>query len=248
MWFDTQDLGNLTYNPSTPILRLENKAGAGYANGIDPTTGNPPALIGVSPLNNKRTVFFNNPTASGREGQLQIFDTPALRPGGGEFTVFFVGMCLDDTVDYIAGLVGFRGQNDLGTVEEANWLTKEEENAGSFLPEYRAYSKTASVASAVSYGILASGSEFDPFYTTAIFRTGASTSFYENGTSVAGSATITTRYLDGDGFIGAGLSSDCATPTDFMYGYFGELIVYNRELTSDEIDSVNAWLAEKWGF
>ncbi|NIR27713.1 MAG: hypothetical protein GWN77_12305, partial [Gammaproteobacteria bacterium] len=41
VWFDAQDLANLTNDPTVPSLRLENKAGAGYAVGV----GNGPELL-----------------------------------------------------------------------------------------------------------------------------------------------------------------------------------------------------------
>jgi hypothetical protein len=41
VWFDAQDLANMTNDPTVPSLRLENKAGAGYALGV----GNGPELL-----------------------------------------------------------------------------------------------------------------------------------------------------------------------------------------------------------
>ena len=251
MWFDAQDLSNIINVPSTNTLRLENKAGTGYALGASGGGGTYPTLVGVTPLNNKRAIYFNNTVANANEQHLHFVDTKAMRTGGAGFTVFFVGRILDDDasgVNYDYGLMSLKGQNNLGTVEECNWLSALE--AGPITgvaPEYEAYSKT-DIAASASSGAITTGAAFDPFYMAARYATGANTDFYYNGVLQAGNAIIVPRSLDGDGFVGAALSADCVTPTDFGYMYFGELLVYDSELTADQITSVNSWLASKWGF
>ena len=229
------------------MLRLENKGGPGYALGEGSGGGDYPTLVGVSPINNKRAIRFNNAVGSGDEERLHFVDTKALRPGGNDITTFFVGLAEDDTGTYVAGLYGLKGQNDLGTIETSNWLVKDELDGVSGTPAYRAYSKTDLGASADSQGNLTAGSEFDPFYTVTIWR-GGFTNFYENGVAKPGDAAIVTRNLDGDGYIGASLAADCATPNNFSKMYFGEFLVYDSELTAAQITSINEWLADKWGF
>jgi hypothetical protein len=243
IWFDAQDLSNITNVPTTPLLRLENKAGPGYAQGSIGAGSVYPTLVGVTNINNKRAVYFNN--SGGEEAHLQFFDTRALRPGGGNFTVFYVGQTKASAE---VGLIGFKGQNDLGTIEEANWLIRRESADIATKPALRGYSKTAAVAEASSRAPDNASTLSDPFYVTAIFKNGANTEFYYNGTSIGGSATIATRYLDGDGFIGAGLASNCVTPDDFGTAYFGEVLVYDGVIVASDIELVNAWLANKWGF
>lgn len=221
------DFDDMTLTATTP-------GGTGY-----------PVLVGVSPLNNKRSIYLGNTVASGDTAYLEFYDTKALRPSKA-FTVFYVGMILDDTGTYDYGLVAFRGQNDAGTEEESNWLTKVE--ASPTNPALRFYSKTAAGLAKDSEAALAAGQAFVPFYSAASVKQTGFTDFWHNGVKATGDASVLARYLDGDGFIGAGMNADCETPANIMYGYFGEMLVYERELTDSEIEQMGNWLAAKWGF
>jgi hypothetical protein len=76
VWFDAQDLANLTYSSS---LTLTNKAATGQAQGT--TT-----LQGVSALGNKRAILLD----STADENLAVTDTPAIRHGTGDMTVIAV--------------------------------------------------------------------------------------------------------------------------------------------------------------
>lgn len=206
-----------------------------------------PMLNGVSGINNKRAVYFNNTSTNGNAQHLAFYDTPAIRGGDNELTAFFVGRSIDTGYGGHKALIALRGQNDAGNSEECiYWLRGDQEVDPE--PQAKLYSDTDLVTYNYSRGTSGVSGLYNPFYDVAILKNGSTSDFYFNGVSATGNTTISTRKLDGDGYIGASIGSDCATTNYYSYLYFGEVLVYSRVLTSSEIDLVNAWLAAKWGF
>lgn len=209
-----------------------------------------PVLSGVSELNQRRAVYLNNTVANGNRCHLAFFDTKAIRGAVTDFTIFVVFKMSDDTgvANFDYGVVSFKGQNDAGTSEECKYLSLIEDGSVPGDPDIIAYQRDASTFTN-SKASLTAADPFDPFYAMAEFLSGLKkTNFYYNGVSETGDTILAIRKLDGDGFLGAALGSDRETPEKFAYGYFGELLVYEGELTTEQIATINAYLASKWGF
>lgn len=238
-------------------IRLVMVSSAGYVEFDDVSVteggGGFPELTGVSPLNQRRAVYFNNTIANFNRSHLAFFDTKAIRGAVTEFTVFIVFKMSDDSgvANFDYGVVSFRGQNDTGTSEECKYISLIEDGSVPGDPDIIAYQRDASTFTN-SKASLTAADPFDPFYAACEFLQSVSppqnTDFYYNGVAEPGDAVLANRKLDGDGFIGAALGSDRETPEKFAYGYFGELLVYEGELTTEQIATINAYLASKWGF
>lgn len=69
--------------------------------------------------------------------------------------------------------------------------------------------------------------------------TGLGSEGQENSSTGCTSAALATTYL----WIGA----DGITPEDFLQGWVGEVVVFNRELAPAEISEMDGYLACKWG-
>jgi hypothetical protein len=200
VWFDALDLGNMTYDPSNDVLELQNKAGSGRATGdgfLDI-----PKLVGVSPLNNKRAILFDNPLNDGDKQMLQVVDTPAIR--GDEFTVIFVDRPVDKSgyLNPQLGCVGLAGWDDIGGLPRyTNLKFNPAPGAGLYNVMQSPGGPLINVNKSYSDAL-----SFEPSIKTMVVRATGETEFFINGSST-GIVAHAAHDLKGIGFGSVGCTS-----------------------------------------
>lgn len=252
IWFDPSDLSNLAYNPGSTLI-LQNKAGTGIATAFG-FLGVTPLLVGVSPLNNKRAIFLNNDGFAIKNQYLHITDTPAIRVGAPpEITVFTTvqlkNRLAGGTLQSICDLFGYNTSSMLaewqGFRADSNHL-----GSASMLLESGDTGAQSTYAA-----IIAGGTYNNPHvyawrnYVTPGFSIDAR--FWQDSVELTPVSSTIPRFLTGEGYWGVQVDP-AAFPAilaaSYSYGYFGDLLVYEGVLTDAEIDDVNEYLTNKWGF
>ncbi len=75
---------------------------------------------------------------------------------------------------------------------------------------------------------------------------GSSLTLYSNGTSAGAVSRALTTTSSSNFRIGAG-KNESATPDYYLNGYLGELIIFDRSLKTEERQSIEKYLSQKWG-
>ena len=113
--------------------------------------------------------------------------------------------------------------------------------------DYMVLRKIADVEESVSTGLLATG----PFGAVVMqydIDSAGNVAMFDNGTTLAGPGSITVRKLDGAGRVASELDTrDEETTQNFFHGNIGEILVYERNLTTAEREALTAFLKTKWG-
>ncbi len=84
---------------------------------------------------------------------------------------------------------------------------------------------------------------FKPTFCTSIYN-GSNLMGYTNGANPDTADAISGNIINSITSLSIG---SLAGTSEFFSGYIGEIIIFNRDLTSDELDEVHSYLKQKWG-
>lgn len=224
-WFDAQDFVNSTATLTDTLA--ENKAGTGVASG-DCT------ILGVSTLNNKRAYIFD-----GVDQSLNIVDTPAIRRGTGDFTMFLV-FKNTETADGVYGLIALDGITSAGVRERFVFYLEISSSATDLWVLSQRTGESAFLGSG-SFSGFAGANIMSVVMSDSTIQTRINNAFFDLNIV----SFFPKRELNGDITLGASLS-DTGALGDYFKGAIGELLLYNRALSTEEVNSVTFCLGQKW--
>jgi len=235
IWFDAQDLSALSWDGTN--LVMQNKGGTGTA--VNAGSIGRAVLVGSSPINNRRAVYFDN--ANPANGQLLNFaDTPAIRNADGITMIAVLTPSASSAAT--SGILGLSGTAGTGLLENQG-LVYEFDGLNS---RVSAVSNFAPVTDDARDSALSSPCRrVEVIVYAKDYATGDDLMQRTNSVEAL-TGSFVEYQLDGDGVIGAALDVSGAV-ADHMTGYVGEVIVYDRKLEAQELEDLLDFLYEKWG-
>lgn len=238
IWFDAQD-PTATFDTPTSVS-MQNKAGQGVADSAG-TVGQP-VLVGSSPINGHRAIFFNNDTPTNAQ-RLDFSGTPAIR-NTGAITIFVVHNVIQRSAPPPAEDFGLVSLDAIESGIKAHLNTNYQVDGLQTNIELQSEQVSGASTSLVTG---TSGFLYIPEISSAsVTYSPLNSDFRRNGSLQSVSGSLAARLFDGNGFIGAGIDATDSL-TDFVNGYIGEVLVYDRRLSNDEIQSLTDYLSIKWG-
>jgi hypothetical protein len=216
-WFDASCL------PAGPLRRWRDGSGGGR-DAVAPADDLAPFVVSNG-LGGRSAVRFDGGL---RHLQLPDGTTPA---GNGSYTVFVAGSW-DNTAATYNGVLGWGG------IYGAHLLV----NPGGHIFHWFGFEGSSRVASP---GVPNAAPAILTYVYASVGRAPGTLAVYVNGTPLANAPAREPRDAESEG-ITLGRAPDFFGTNNPMLGYLGEVLVYGRALSDDEMDAVHEHLRQRW--